>query len=596
MDRMLCFKGPCETLEEFERLCAYAAAHGGTHVGISTLPKAMWKLRRDPTDPYPTWNIPHATFFNIFTPDALKPYYDQDYSRRVQEILAERGRIMKKYGLRGIFNGNEPSYVDNALWAVHPEWRGPRCEKPRLAKKGYYALCVDHPEVLAMYRESVRKLCELLPIDSFSFLSNDSGAGVCWTDSLYPGVNGNPACRHINKGERFAHFMSTIQAGAMDAGMPLPFVAMGGSIEPQEALGILPYLKERQTICGRTNDRDVISGQMGMAIPYFESAFYPARNIPELMPFIQGYGSAASRGANRITVALSGLSEGEDVTARLYEKCLASAPAVTRKQAEDLLYDFCRDEVGDALCDDLYEMHIGIEKAKERLAAIVTGPILLISTVGDRWLTRPLVADELSLPDEDRRYFRDYQFHALSEENAADLACVHTWRFFGGNGATFITSNLFKVAISHIQTARAKAQRIAAEVGDPVRAKEFRVLAQRLSVVLCIYRNAINCISFQDTLDRIDRTLPPTENPVKYEHGDQKWHELHLIIHDELYNTGELIRLLKEAEAPLLLTASTPEEEDPLWLAPDILPHLEKKLDIMLRHMEDINPLLRRDS
>ena len=88
---MLCFKGPCGTLEEFEALCAYAAAHGGTHVGISTLPKAMWKLHRDPSDPYPTWNIPHATFFNILTPDALKPYYDQNYAEKVQNILAERG-------------------------------------------------------------------------------------------------------------------------------------------------------------------------------------------------------------------------------------------------------------------------------------------------------------------------------------------------------------------------------------------------------------------------------------------------------------------------------------------------------------------------
>lgn len=583
------FTAPTETLDSFKRLCELTVKYNGTHVLVSRIPKNMWLWDIDSGDPYPAWHMQHISFFKIITPEALKPWIPQDWAAANAEIIAKRGEILREYGLKAVFSGCEPAYVNSDVFRVFPEWRGAQCEKPRLAKKGYFSLCIDNEDVLEMYRNSVRELCKLAPIESFSFLSNDSGAGVCWTDSLYCGVNGNPDCKGIIKGKRFEKFMSTIQQGAMDAGGSKPFVSMGGSIEPQEAAGIKPYLSEKQSICGLTNDTGIRHASMGIALRFFGSNFYPGKLIPEPLDFIKGYGNAINNDANDVSVAFDSVDENEDFSIRLYDKCVRSKAPKNAKEAEDLLYDFAKDEVGNDLAPNLYDAYQAIANVKTRIEAIVTGPVFLISTVGDRWLIRPLVARELELPDEDRMYFRKYQFHALSEEEAADLAHVHTWRFFGGNGAMFISTNLFKRSIEYIKSAIANTSKIRDNLSDAKKKAEYDILTKRLEVQVCIFQNAINVIKFQEILDRTDFDTPPVEHPIKFENGDQKWHEIHLILQSEIANTTHLIKLLKSTDVSLITTASKPEEEDPLWLSPNIIPQLEKKNDITMRHYEDFN-------
>ena len=73
----------------------------------------------------------------------------------------------------------------------------------RCSRHNYYAPCIDRPEVLALYRRAVARLCQLVPIEEFFFLTNDSGGGICWHPGLYPGANGPEFCKNRSMNDRF---------------------------------------------------------------------------------------------------------------------------------------------------------------------------------------------------------------------------------------------------------------------------------------------------------------------------------------------------------------------------------------------------------
>ena len=133
--------------------------------------------------------------------------------------LRGSGEILRKHHLQAVFSGAEPMWLPEAVYEAHPEWRGPRCQYPPRAKNNYYAPCIDRPEVLAMYRQSVADLCRLVPVEEFDFLANDSGSGICWHPGLYPGVNGPDFCKGRPMNERLDGWMKAVATGAADAGL-----------------------------------------------------------------------------------------------------------------------------------------------------------------------------------------------------------------------------------------------------------------------------------------------------------------------------------------------------------------------------------------
>ena len=192
----------CNTnsLDEFRKLAEFAKKADATHVNISQVETAMWQWDLDRTDPYPNWGMSNATLFKVALPGVLEKYIPADYSARNLEMFSKRAEILKEYGLKAMFVGMEPAWLPNEVYRDHPSWRGPRCDQPRRARNEYYAPCTDNPEVQALYKESMKKLCSVIPVEYFEFLTNDSGGGVCWAGLLYPGANGPTSCRHTSMG------------------------------------------------------------------------------------------------------------------------------------------------------------------------------------------------------------------------------------------------------------------------------------------------------------------------------------------------------------------------------------------------------------
>ena len=276
------FTCPTNSIEEFRQLAKQAAELGATHVSISDLPKSRWQWELDRNDPYPTWGMLVTSIFKVVVPEELKPFLPADYAKKNLQIVKERCAILKELGLKAAFFGKEPAWLPEAVYQAHPDWRGPRCEHPRRARHTYYAPCIDQPEVLAMYRKAVAELCRQAPIEVFSLLTNDSGGGICWSVSLYPGQNGPSLCEKRSYADRVIGFMSTIQDGASDAGLQAEVSMNYGSglISQAEVASVIPLLKPGQALNFKTRDESVPTRIIGYN--FYDNGVGPVLGIPHI--------------------------------------------------------------------------------------------------------------------------------------------------------------------------------------------------------------------------------------------------------------------------------------------------------------------------
>ena len=164
---------------------------GATYMLVTEgLPLATWEM--DSADPYPMWFVHHAGLLTIFPPEELQPDVEAGYSAQVTGILQQRCEFWGKYGLKGVWNANEPEVLPEAFFTAYPELRGPRIDQPNRSRKVYFAPSVDEPETLRMYRESMQRLLKTCPeVEQFNWVTIDAGSGFDWAPSLYPGINGN---------------------------------------------------------------------------------------------------------------------------------------------------------------------------------------------------------------------------------------------------------------------------------------------------------------------------------------------------------------------------------------------------------------------
>jgi len=149
-------------LAEFDRKAALSKELGATDMVITEgLPLATWEM--DEADPYPEWYVHHASLLKIFPPPEVQPYVNMDYAARVSAILEKRCAILRKYGLKAVWNANEPAVMPEAFFTAYPELRGPRIDQPNRSRKARFAPSVDESATLRMYRESMQLLLKHCP-------------------------------------------------------------------------------------------------------------------------------------------------------------------------------------------------------------------------------------------------------------------------------------------------------------------------------------------------------------------------------------------------------------------------------------------------
>jgi hypothetical protein len=222
----------------------------------------------------------------------------------------------------------------------------------------------------------------------------------------------------------------------------------------------------------------------------------------------------------------------------------------------------------------------------------VGGPLFMLGTIHQRWLTRPFVAFPNELTDEEKSYYRPFLFQAQGEDNANDLLDLQGSRWLAGYSGT----RLMRLTFTRAKKDSYKAMRIIGRLIGMVESKEgieyLDLFRSRLEMFNCLMTNAENAINFQNIIDTTDYNKEPKdETEVSGEQGDVRLHNLNNIVRREIDNTLKIISLIKKHPGKLIITSDLEEGETIMQFGPEILKDLERKIEIMENHRHDFSRL-----
>ncbi|MEX0719292.1 MAG: hypothetical protein WD059_01405 [Balneolaceae bacterium] len=598
----LCVAQPVTTiaqnlsLEEFEAYAIQAKEADFTHVKITyDIPLSTWQFDT-PDDPYPTWYVFRPSLLKIFPPKKLQPYMDMEYAQEIIDLFKVRIEILRRHDLKAFYRTNEPHVLPEAFFEDYPMLRGPRVDQVNRSRTARFAPCLDQPEVLEMYKEAMQNLLEELPeVEVFSFVTTDSGSGICWTHGLYPGVNGPAHCEHRPMADRIQGFMNVLNEGAEAAGEDIQINLYG--ISPREWMlptfedpkRIAEGLPEGFSLDGYKNSGDRIKWRRPSDGYEFNP---PILGIPNPLGIANGIMEDLENSELGVPLAAKfPLIPGLDFKFQLQQKLQKASPR-SSTEMKVTLREFASELAGEDHADDLMTIWESIYSSAEHLDGLNFGPIFRMGNLFARWVNRPMVPFPEELTEEEKGYYHLYLFQAKREEQANNLIDTQAMRMYEGYGARLLVQRVTELALSDLEQARQAAARLIEGASSESQEKRWILLDKRLAVAESFIHSADNMVGYQALLELAKNDgNEPEPNPVLGARGSWKRQELIRLARNEIENAAKLRKLLLSSEEPLIYTAPTPEMESIMTLSPDLPDQLKKKIDIMNRKWQDYKRL-----
>jgi len=586
-------------LAEFERKAVLCKKLGATHVVITEgLPLATWEFDKD--DPYPAWYMHHASLLTIFPPKDVQPFVNMDYAGKVSAILEKRCAILRKLGLKAVWNANEPAVLPEAFFTAHPELRGPRIDQPNRSRKARFAPSVDEPETLRLYRESMQLLLKRCPeVELFNWVTTDAGSGFDWSPSLYPGINGNSNHKDRPMADRVSGFLINAQKAAKDAGHDIainlnpiePRQWMIPTFSPDVLQAIVRLLPRGLAVEGREgpDGRPFAGGRTGGDSG---GAFYPVVGIvvPSFNPVGVNSGAATGETPARVVINL-GDATTMDFNYRLL-KATSGLPMRTLLERMTALRAFAVSEVGEDQADNLIEAWSALNDAGKNLNILNFGGMLRFGHVLNRWITRPMVPFPDELTAAEKKDFRQFLFQAKGEEQANDLVDIQAMRMYEGWGAKMLFQRTIELTQPQMRTALSRVERIRDAAKDGAARQQWDLTAKRLQAVIYLLQSADDMVAYQAQLDRVKNLgAKPEANPVLGVQSGWDRNDLMETARKEIDTMVNLKRLLESTKEPILDLAPVPAEETIMHLGPDVAAKIKDKIDTMNAHWRDYDRL-----
>jgi hypothetical protein len=165
---------------------------GFTHLEVNGLAAPEPIEEGVPGEVYPSFYTYCPALDQFVDSFLVRGLYPADHLRANLDRLRADARRAARYGLVPALLCFEPRSVPERLLARYPELRGCRVDHPFRSFRPRYNLAVGHPVVRDHYREMMRNLLEAVPeLGCLAVWTNDSGAGLEFTRTLYVGANGS---------------------------------------------------------------------------------------------------------------------------------------------------------------------------------------------------------------------------------------------------------------------------------------------------------------------------------------------------------------------------------------------------------------------
>lgn len=573
--------------ERFAQEAALQKDLGATQMNITkALPIARFELDRD--DPYPGWFTHHMGLFKIFPPAALQPYMDMTYVRRLQRLVATRCQAIAANGMTAVWTANEPAVLPEAFFVAHPDYRGPRIDQIARSRKVYFAPDIEHPDVQAMYRESVASLMKLCPqIETFIWVTTDAGSGFAWNPGLYPGANGPAEGARKPLADRVVGFMTNIQQAASAAGGH-PVRININQIEPRRWM--LPTFgpDTEANIVRQLPPGLAVNGKEGPDGKRFETgAIRPSDGpfSPIVGLVVPSFAPVKAPGQRRGFDL--GTPEATQFNYRL-AKATSGQPMDDRLKRLTALRQFAVAEVGEAQAGNLIEAWQALDQVALLMQPLDFGGMLKFGHVLNRWLERPMVPYPADLTDAEKVAWRPYLFQARGEDQAGNLADIQAMDMYKGWGARLLFQQTIDTAMPQAEKAKALFDQIAASRPDAASRAEWTLTAKRAQALIYLLRSADNMVEYQAQLDRVTTIgAKPEAAPVLGVQSDWARADLMNLARSEIDTAVAMEKLLASTDARILDTAPTTTEEYALRLGPNVRENLRQKVRIMNAHWRD---------
>ena len=589
----------------FEKKARLSKDVGATFVTISDgLPPAMWQF--PPNDPYPGWFIYRPSLLKIFPPKEVRPYVEAKYADRIASVLGSRCRILRKYGLKGTFNSNEPQTLPEAVFVAYPELRGPRVDQPNRSRTAWWSPSVDEPKTLQLYAEAMKSMLRLCPeIENFNFLTSDSGSGFDWVPGLYAGLNGNAKWKDRPMALRVSGFLINLQQAAKEEGHDItinlnpitPRQWMTASFSPEVSDAIVRSLPRGLALGGREGPdgrpfgsaarggafggggHEAFSPVVGIVVPGMGDGGQPAPANPAPEGTAESY-------TPRIAVDL-----GDQTTIDFnYRMAKALRGQLGGNMVERLqtLRAFAASEVGQQNADTLLEVWSSLNQVQQRLDVLNFGEMLQFGHVLNRWITRPMVPFPEELTAAEKKDWRPFLFQAKGEEQALDLTDIQAMRMYEGWGAKMLFQRAIETTAPQVLRASQLLARFAPSVEDASRRRYWELYSLRLEAAYCLLESADHMVSYQATLDRVRQLgLKPEDNPPLGVESDWARTYMMELARKEIDAMIRLRQIMQSTREPVLETADDEREESVMRLGPNVAAQIKTKIDTMNRHWRD---------
>jgi hypothetical protein len=580
--RKVIFGRHSDSLDSFTAFAKQARQAGATHIVITAedLPWAMWQMDT-PGDPYPAWAVSNVGLLKVSIPDALQPFFPKAYSDTVMTLLRERCEVLRKLGLKAAFTTFEPQILPEAVYTAHPLWRGPQVDHPLRSRVPRFAPSIDNPEVLALYRESIRKLLAVCPeIEILSLHTNDSGSGMSWSQGLYQGPNGSAIGKDRKMHERYRDFFGALQSGAAEA-RPGPLEIDAEWVREAAPELVAGKLGPGMAVANLEGPNATIyKADVGFLLDYFYP-FYPAMGLPLPVRYLEEIEEASRSSAPRLFY-LIGDRYDTDLYFQIYN-AFRKKPTTDDTSRMQLLRAIAAGRVGEANAGTLVDAWMALQRVQRDCDILnFGGTLFYIASVHQRWLTRPFVPFPEELTDAETNYYRPFLFQARGEDRARDLGDIQGTRQYEGLGGMAVSGQLLLRMKVDLARARQDLQRI----------KTMPLLDKRIQVFEILVENCRNALQYQYLLDFMKGGR--LKRPIEFQQhltDITEWRAIKEVARREMDSSIVLAELLEANKDVLIDTAKTQGDESIRVLGPDLAKQLRRKVQIMAAHWEDYERL-----
>ena len=438
-----------------------------------------------------------------------------------------------------------------------------------------------------LYYEAMQRLCAEVDIGFFQIITNDSGAGVCWSTGLYNGPNGPEACRKVSMADRIVGFLQVLYDAARSQGRETLIDITSdifGYKAPEASMDAAwTSLKPGQLVTGRDmHGKKPVYHMLSDLIEHVR----PMQTLPMTVDFVRKLHAAASSESEYIKAVIHRSEFNEYI--RILDAYREMRPQDTA-QLMNVLRHVAAQIVGEAQASKLLDAWCALDDAARIMSDLHFDNFIWMPLIAERVINRPLVPVPAALTEEETAYYAPFLFQATTEEQARDLLNIQGMDFVRG----FTATRILRLSVLKMTPALERAAVLFESIetdDDAVRGK-LAVTARRVRVLLCLSRTLSNAACYQDVLDHTRPDEQPaysTEWPIE---GDARISRLNELARAEIDNTYELLRLMDGEPGAFFPIVADDAHEDAFLLSAQLPRQLVQKAQIMLAHMRDVDKI-----